>query len=138
MKKIEKQNSVHERLALFFDENKVNITALSKLININRQSMYNYLDGSTSMKIVDLEKILTIYPNLNVNWLFRGDDLAPEVNEPMAGYQKNTMICVECKTKDRIIESLMDSQTIIKQALHDCKKQLQLTGKQPEEKRKAG
>ena len=60
------------RFKLWLDSEKLNANSLSKLVDLNRSSISHIVNGRNKPSIDMLEKILSIYPNLNLNWLITG------------------------------------------------------------------
>ena len=63
---------MNKRFKLWLDSEKLNANSLSKLVDLNRSSISHIVNGRNKPSIDMLEKILSIYPNLNLNWLITG------------------------------------------------------------------
>ena len=64
--------NMNKRFKLWLDSEKLNANSLSKLVDLNRSSISHIVNGRNKPSIGMLEKILSIYPNLNLNWLITG------------------------------------------------------------------
>ena len=63
---------MNKRFKLWLDSEKLNANSLSKLVDLNRSSISHIVNGRNKPSIDMLKKILSIYPNLNLNWLITG------------------------------------------------------------------
>jgi len=133
------EDTLLSRLNSFIVKNKINKTNLANLLSVNRQTFYNYINGDTPMPVDVLEQMLITYPKLDVSWLFKGEIFAPNIQERQENYSINTKKeCPECKTKDRVINDILDEKDKLRKSLFKCNKQLQSYENQSEEKRKVG
>ncbi len=65
-------NKMNKRFKLWLESQNLNANSLSKLVDLNRSSISHIVNGRNKPSIDMLEKILSIYPNLNLNWLITG------------------------------------------------------------------
>ena len=63
---------MNKRFKLWLDSENLNANSLSKLVDLNRSSISHIVNGRNKPSIDMLEKILSIYPKLNLNWLISG------------------------------------------------------------------
>ena len=63
---------MNKRFKLWLDSEKLNANSLSKLVDLNRSSISHIVNGRNKQSIAMLETILSIYPNLHLNWLITG------------------------------------------------------------------
>ena len=63
---------MNKRFKLWLDSENLNANSLSKLVDLNRSSISHIVNGRNKPSVDMLEKILSIYPNLNLNWLISG------------------------------------------------------------------
>ena len=63
---------MNKRFKLWLDSEGLNANLLSKLVDLNRSSISHIVNGRNKPSFDMLEKILSIYPNLNLNWLITG------------------------------------------------------------------
>ena len=63
---------MNKRFKLWLESQNLNANSLSKLVDLNRSSISHIVNGRNKPSIDMLEKILSIYPNLNLNWLITG------------------------------------------------------------------
>ena len=65
-------NKMNKRFKLWLESQNLNANSLSKLVDLNRSSISHIVNGRNKPSVDMLEKILSIYPNLNLNWLISG------------------------------------------------------------------
>lgn len=65
-------SKMNKRFKLWLDSEGLNANLLSKLVDLNRSSISHIVNGRNKPSFDMLEKILSIYPNLNLNWLITG------------------------------------------------------------------
>jgi len=65
-------NKMNKRFKLWLESQSLNANSLSKLVDLNRSSISHIVNGRNKPSVDMLEKILSIYPNLNLNWLISG------------------------------------------------------------------
>ena len=65
-------NKMNKRFKLWLESQNLNANSLSKLVDLNRSSISHIVNGRNKPSVDMLEKILSIYPNLNLNWLITG------------------------------------------------------------------
>ena len=63
---------MNRRFKLWLDSENLNANSLAKLVDLNRSSISHIVNGRNKPSIDMLEKILSFYPNLNINWLITG------------------------------------------------------------------
>ena len=63
---------MNKRFKLWLESQNLNANSLSKLVDLNRSSISHIVNGRNKPSVDMLEKILSIYPNLNLNWLISG------------------------------------------------------------------
>ena len=63
---------MNKRFKLWLESQNLNANSLSKLVDLNRSSISHIVNGRNRPSVDMLEKILSIYPNLNLNWLISG------------------------------------------------------------------
>lgn len=133
------KSTIHLRLSEYITKKKIQKRNLCEQLEINHQSLYNYLKGTNKMTIDVLENFVKLYPNININWLFNGNgpmENDPEnmMKEPRGEYGQ----CPECKAKENTIKIHEEHISLLQQDLLDCRKKLQGLQKHDSQKRKAG
>lgn len=133
------KSTIHLRLSEYITKKKIQKRNLCEQLGINHQSLYNYLKGSNKMTIDILENFITLYPSININWLFNGKgsmENEPDnlINEPKDNYGK----CTECKAKENTIKTHEDHISLLQHDLNECRRKLQDLNKSESQKRKAG
>ena len=63
---------MNKRFKLWLDSEGLNANLLSKLVDLNRSSISHIVNGRNKPSFDMLEKLISIYPNLNLNWLITG------------------------------------------------------------------
>ena len=63
---------MNKRFKFWLDSEGLNANLLSKIVDLNRSSISHIVNGRNKPSFDMLEKILSIYPNLNLNWLITG------------------------------------------------------------------
>jgi transcriptional regulator with XRE-family HTH domain len=63
---------MNKRFKIWLDSVNLNANSFSKLVNLNRSTVSHIISGRNKPSIDVLEKILAIYPDLNINWLITG------------------------------------------------------------------
>ena len=94
----------------------------------------NYLGNVKSLGSEIIERIISIFPDLNVEWLISGKGSmiktaykeTPEiVNEPQAAYGA----CKNCEMLKRVVDNQIDYIENLKKELEECKEKLELVKK---------
>ena len=65
-------SKMNKRFKLWLDSEDLNANLLSKLVDLNRSSISHIVNGRNKPSYDMLEKTISIYPNLNLNWLITG------------------------------------------------------------------
>ena len=63
---------MNKRFKIWLDSVNLNANSFSKLVDLNRSTVSHIISGRNKPSIDVLEKILAIYPDLNINWLITG------------------------------------------------------------------
>ena len=63
---------MHERLKNWMDSMVLKPSLLAKNLDVNRATISHILSGRNKPSIDFLEKLLSAYPNFNLNWLISG------------------------------------------------------------------
>jgi len=64
--------TITERLSFFIKSQGLTHIKFAESIGLKKTTFSNKIQGSRSIDINMLEKILEVYPNLNMNWLISG------------------------------------------------------------------
>ena len=63
---------MHARLKYWMESERLKPSVLADNIGVNRATISHILSGRNKPSIDFLEKLLSVYPNLNTNWLIIG------------------------------------------------------------------
>ena len=91
-------NFMNKRFKIWLDSVNLNANSFSKLVNLNRSTVSHIISGRNKPSIDVLEKILAIYPDLNINWLITGfgsinvktDNIKKSVNKVVIFYEDSS------------------------------------------------
>ncbi len=89
---------MNKRFKIWLDSVNLNANSFSKLVNLNRSTVSHIISGRNKPSIDVLEKILVIYPDLNINWLITGfgcinvktDNIKKSVNKVVIFYEDSS------------------------------------------------
>lgn len=103
-----------KRLQLIINELNMLVPEFAHSIGISRDSVYNYLDGTTKISARAKNKLFTTYPNLNKEWFEKGigemytwknkPENTGTLQEDPTKYHPEK--CESCADRDKIIEEL--------------------------------
>jgi len=100
-----------ERLKLIIDHLGLSVLAFAKSIDASQQMLFNYTKGRTpSLEVI--QKILTVYPQFNVEWLVLGKGEMLR-NEAISKQNDNNNTTIEqlleqLTKKDKLINHILD------------------------------
>ena len=66
------EDIVSQRIKSFFNEKHLSINAASKKVGMNQTTLNRQLNGTNGLSCDCLQSILTAFPDLSAEWLFRG------------------------------------------------------------------
>lgn len=106
-----------ERLVEFLQTKDKRLSVIEKDLKLSNGYLKKMLVAGGSISSEIIEKIYDKYPDLDINWLFKGekapepDDKKPIVNEPEAEYKKRDIVIEksvfeQLKSQQRTIENL--------------------------------
>ena len=75
-----------ERLNQILLEKKLKQSAFAKQIDENKVTINQYIKGSRPPKVEFLMKLVSFFPDIDLNWLFRGTPLSDRVNDEAESY----------------------------------------------------
>jgi hypothetical protein len=112
--------SLIKRLSYFFDVEGVKKTSLEKELGISNGYLGKMISRDASIGSDVLEKIVYHFPQLNANWLLRGDE-----DMYLGHITKNDQIkhpCSECELRERLLEAKDETIQTLRDRIKDLSK----------------
>lgn len=116
--------SINQNIIQFIDFIGLNRYKFSKKTGISESVLLNIYKGKNKPSVDILEKILNIYPALNLNWLFTGNGNILLENQELKDAVKiksPVFPCAICSEKERVISALEKANQGLQEALESYK-----------------
>lgn len=123
------------RIKQYIDFKGISIAAFERSIGMSNASFGKSLKNGGSIGCDKIEKILNVYPDLNLEWLITGKgEMLNDISTSNSKAPPTNTECKLCQDKDRLIEALYTTISAQQKLIDN----LENTANQDGEKRKAG
>lgn len=115
--------SILERLKVFRKEEKTSVEELAESLNLKYTNLYSQLSGQRTLSVETLSKILSVFPDLSMDWVMTGEGEMYRSKREIAGELEAERRIAENETKHR--EEVMRLQAQIDVLMQTIQKRME-------------